>query len=69
MEYRKLKQNGKCICCGREILRCTEEAFRFPADKSQVGLVTICKKCIEEMNGILENELTKEMNEIVKEKE
>ena len=48
MEYRELERNGKCICCGRKILRHTDEVFRFPANKSQVGVVTICKECIKD---------------------
>ena len=54
MEYRELERNGKCICCGRKILRHTDEVFRFPANKSQVGVVTICKECIKEMNEMIE---------------
>ena len=54
MEYRVLERNGKCICCGGEIARHTDKVFRFPADKSQVGMVTICEKCIKRMNRRIE---------------
>lgn len=60
MECRELERNGKCICCGRVILRHTDEVFRFLANKSQVGIVTICKECIVDMNKMIEEDKANE---------
>lgn len=53
IEYRVLKADGRCACCGRKMVHGFEKAIVFKANKSQVGNVTICGWCLADMVSLL----------------
>ena len=55
MEYRTLKNNGKCACCSRSIARATEKCIVFPVDRANAYNVTLCRSCCESIIKIYES--------------
>lgn len=46
-EFRKLKQDGKCIHCGNVILGNKDYVYVFLSERSKQYNVTLCEKCIK----------------------
>lgn len=60
VEFRKLKRNGQCICCGKEIPT-SEKVIRIDYPHiSQIYGVSICTKCMNNFYELIEKDSNEE---------
>ena len=57
IEYRKLSRKGKCCICGSIVEGNKEKVIHCYNHKSNAGTITICKKCIEHIYSMIQNEV------------